>query len=310
MSILIAAGFALPLPAGASVNVVTTIKPVHALVAAVMKGVGQPYLIVKGGSSPHTYALRPSDAAALQGAAVVFWVGPSLETFLETGLPKLGASARIVELGTATGIVRRTYRRGADWHDDHDHGSGGHGSGGHEAEEHTHDPHVWLDPVNAEAIVLAAARALAAADPGRRDLYNANAAATVERLRQLKSDLERRLAALRGRNFFVFHDAYVHLEDRFRIPAAGAISLGNARAPGARHLRKLRKRIAQRKIACVFSEPQFEPKLVRTLIAGTSVRTGTLDPLGADLPAGPDLYFTLMARNAAALEACLGDNRT
>jgi zinc transport system substrate-binding protein len=294
------------LTAHAEVRVVTTLKPLHALVAGVVGERGRPHLIMQGMASPHEYALRPSDAAALQHARVVFWIGPQLETFLAKSLGRIGAGARIVALGDAAGIRQLGFRQDVDWsagtrtgnkNATHHHRNGGH----HGAR----DPHIWLDPDNAKVIVKTVARAMADVDPAGAGYYDRNAERMVERLDRLKDELARRLKAVRGRRYVVFHDAYQHFESRFGLPASAAISLGDGRLPGARRIAEIRKLIAARQVVCVFTEPQFTPKLVEAIVRGTGVRTGVLDPIGAALPAGPDLYFALLRNNAKALEDCL-----
>lgn len=292
------------LPAAAEApKVVASIKPIHSLIAAVMQGVGEPQLIVKGAASPHTYALKPSDARALQDARLVFWVGPELEGFLAKPLKANAAKARAVGLMGTTGLTLVETREGGAWEDD-DHGHA-HGHA-HEHDDHDeHDTHIWLDPRNARRIVAVAAEELAKADPANAAAYNANAVAYTARLDALDAEIERTLAPVRERPFVVFHDAYHYLENRYGLNAAGAITVNPERRPSAKRLKEIRAKIAGLDAACVFAEPQFEPALVDTIVEGTRARKGVLDPEGADIPDGPDLYPTLMRRNAAALAACL-----
>ena len=291
-----------PSPAGARApDVVVSIKPIHSLVASVMAGVGEPQLIVAGGSSPHVYNLKPSDARKLEKAQLVFWVGPILEGFLEKPLASLADKADIVELDRSPSVALLPARRGGDWeaHEDED--------------EHTHaasaaeqDGHLWLDPENAKAIVQIAEAKLAALDPANAARYASNAAALAQRLEALDAGLRRRLAPVRGRPFVVFHDAYHYLERRYGLKAIGSITINPEHLPGAQRIQAIHTKVAALGAACVFSEPQFEPRLVETVIEGTQARTGALDPEGASLHAGPELYFTLMDGLADGLATCLG----
>ncbi|WP_224405044.1 metal ABC transporter solute-binding protein, Zn/Mn family [Afifella sp. IM 167] len=293
--------------AAAAPDVVASIKPIHSLVAAVMKDVGTPKLLVEGAASPHTYALRPSGAAALQEADVVFWVGPEIETFLAGPLETLASGAEAVELGEAPGVTYLALREGGTF-EHHDHGE--HEGAAHEHEEHEEgetDAHVWLDPANAEAMVREIAATLAEADPANAETYNANAAAVEGRLEALTKELAADLEAVKGKPFIVFHDAFHYLENRFGLEAAGSITVSPEVSPGAQRIREIRQKIQSLGAACVFAEPQFTPKVIGTVTEGTGARSGTLDPLGADLADGPDLYFTLMRRNAEALKACLAN---
>lgn len=303
----------------AELRVVASIKPVHSLVASVMEGVGEPALLVGGAGSPHTHALKPSQAALLEDADIVFWIGPGLEAFLEKPLETIAAKGTAVELFDAGGLVRLPYREGAAFEthadDAHDHDEkAGHGKGdGHAGEEaHGHgeagmDTHVWLDPVNAKAMVYEIARRLVEADPDNAPAYEANAERTLKRLDTLIADVKALVVPVSDRPFVVFHDAYHYFENRFGLEAAGAITLSPDHAPGAERIAGIHGRIGELAAVCVFSEPQFEPKLVETVIEGTKARIGVLDPLGASLPAGPDLYFTVIGNMAKALHDCLAN---
>jgi zinc transport system substrate-binding protein len=327
-------------PAGADeIEVVASIKPVHSLVAGVMQGVGEPVLLVKGASSPHSYQLRPSEARALDQARVVFWIGEGLETFLVKPLAALSSDAAIVALSEATGVELLAAREGGMWqahehagdeHADAPHPEDrGHGdehadqaraqdqehlgesqaAGREEDEEHApgrFDLHLWLDPHNAQAMVGAIVAALSAADPDNAAAYESNGDRLRGELQDLDASIGTRLQPVRDRPFVVFHDAYHYFEDRYRLNALGSISVDPGRRPGARRLGEIRERLEELDAACVFAEPQFEPTLVDTVIEGTGARKGVLDPLGADLDAGPDQYFRLIDRLANSLLDCLG----
>jgi zinc transport system substrate-binding protein len=281
----------------------------------VMEGAGTPQLLIKGaGGSAHTYSLRPSDARMLSKADLIIRVSPRLEGFLDKPLASLSEASRLVTLADAPGMELLPMRAGGlfDAHSHAGHGSGahkgGHGDGESEA-AHRHDehnPHLWLSPENAAAIADHLASVLASKRPAQAALFKANAAKLKEKLAALGIRLKAELTPLRGRQFIVFHDAYHYFEDAFGVQATGSIAISPERQPGAARLQQLRARIGSLDSGCVFSEPQFEPKLVSMLIAGTGVKAGSLDPLGADLAEGPQQYFQLMENLAAHLKACLG----
>ncbi|MEO5374349.1 MAG: zinc ABC transporter substrate-binding protein [Alphaproteobacteria bacterium] len=283
---------ALVSPTAMAMTVVTSIGPVHSLVSGVMEGAGTPVLLLRGGVSPHTYSLRPSDARALNEARLVFWVGPELEGFLARPLAGLGGGTTVVELMNLPGLTLHPARPVDSWEEGHDHGG--------------MDPHLWLDPDNARRIVAAAAEALAAADSGHADLYRANAGRLLERLDALDREVRDLLTPVRERGFIVFHDAYQYLERRYGLRAVGAVTVSPERPPGARRLSDLRRRLMTSGIVCVFQEPQFPPKLFQTLTEGTPARTGILDPNGAAVASGSDQYFEMMRSNARSLRTCLG----
>lgn len=271
-------------------QVLATIPPVHSLVAGVMEGIGAPVLLLRGSFSPHSYALRPSDAERLQSARIIFWVGPGLEGFLARPLTVLAGKARVVTLAQAPGMTLLP-ARGRD-HTAHAAGPFA-------------DPHLWLDPGNARRIVSVAAAALADEDPQNGDTYRRNAAAVTARLDSLAQRMKARFAGTAPNRFVLFHDAFQYLEQALGLSAAAYVTVTPNRPPGARRLRAIRSVVTEADAACVFSEPQFEPRLLRTLIQGTNARTGVLDALGSGLAVGPGLYFQLMEGNLKALADCL-----
>ena len=301
-------------------RVAASIAPLHSLAAMVTAGVSEPYLLVRGGASPHSYALSPSDSRSLSEAALVVWVGEGLEGFLAKPLSTLARRARTLELSENETLTHYDRRTTGVWREDdgdpahrhdHDHGHDrghAHGSQGHEHHGRV-DPHLWLHTRNAEAILLAISAALSDIDPANAAVYRANAAAGVERMRTLHDEIDAQLASVRDRPFIVFHDAWQYFEREFQLTAAGAIALDPERKPGARTLVAIRARIVEARVRCVFSEPQFSPSLVKTVIRETSARSATLDPLGADLDPGPDLYPQLMRNLAAGLSSCLRNPR-
>jgi zinc transport system substrate-binding protein len=324
---LLAAG---PLAARAEVpNVVVSIKPIHSLVAAIMQGVGEPDLIVEGAASPHTYSLKPSNAAALQDADVVFWVGHGLEAFLEKPLEALGGNATVIELDDAPGLEKLHFREGGPFeaHEDegegeegHEHAADGHDHGkeaeeahahgeeaGHEGHEHGEfDMHLWLSPDNARAIAAEAAKVLSEKDPANAEAYKANLASLNDRLAALDKEVAETVAPVKDKPFIVFHDAYQYFEHHYGVHAAGSITVSPETLPGAERLTQIRDKVKTLGATCVFAEPQFEPKLVNVVIEGTPAKSGTLDPEAATLEPGPDLYFTLMRSIATSLRDCLG----
>ena len=165
--------------------------------------------------------------------------------------------------------------------------------------------HMWLDPENAKVFVGEIEAALSAADPDNAETYAENAEALRGRLDELSAEVEAQLADVRGRGFIVFHDAYQYYENRFGVTATGSITVSPEVMPGAARIDEIRTRVRDLGVSCVFSEPQFEPRLVQVVTEGTPARAGVLDPLGADLDDGPELYFDLVRNLTTSLTECL-----
>ena len=332
------------LPAAAAPDVVTDIPPVQSLAARVMQGVGEPTSILPPGVTPHGYSMRPSEAARLQAADIVFWVGEGLTPWFEDAVESLAADAVSVELMEAPGVALLAF--GEEGHGDHDDDHGRMEKHAHEdddhKEEHAHkeegahkdehghkdehahkeedddhkdehahehhgdmDPHIWLDPANGKAMLAEMAARLAALDPANADAYRANAAAGAAEFDALAARVEALVAPVRGKAFFTAHDAYRYFEHRFEIESAGSVALSDAAPPGPARLDRIRSEMREHGALCVFIEPQLDPKLAQTAAEGSGARVAVLDPLGADLEAGPGLYPALIGNLAQSLADCL-----
>ena len=304
----------------AEIKVVTTIKPIHSLVSGVMDGVSNPALIIEGSNSPHNFSLKPSHAKMLEEADIVFWIGEDLESFMEKPLNSLAKNAVQISFMNLKSIEKLKFRDMSD-HDDHDddghkdddhddHGNDDHH--GHEDEHddsnhdgHGHgefDAHIWLDPMNAKAMVLEIAHELSELDPSNKSTYEKNAEKMISSL----DDLIDRVSTIIPKNpsFIVFHDAYQYFENRFNIKAAGALTLNPDVLPGAKQIAEIQELIEHDSVKCIFSEPQYNPKIVEMLSADMNVSTSVLDPLGAYIEVGPKMYNNLILEIASSLKDC------
>jgi zinc transport system substrate-binding protein len=294
-------------------EVVVSIKPVHSLIAGVMAGVATPELLIRKTQTPHDINLAPSDVRKLSRADRVFWIGPALESPLQKIVQTTVAESKAVALLSLPGMERLRIRESGLW-DPHGHGNNSdehaeHGAsqpedGGNENNRNV-DPHIWLSPFNASRIVRFAIADLSLVDSENADIYRRNGEAVLARIQRMDQEIGKRLFAVSEAPYIVFHDAYAYFERHYGLNAVGSLSISPERLPGVRRIQQLRARIKSLKARCVFSEPQFEPRLVPALLEGTAARSGRLDPLGADLPEGPDAYFLMMNGLADALVDCL-----
>jgi zinc transport system substrate-binding protein len=280
-------------------QVAASITPVQSLVASVMAGRGEPVLLIPPGQSEHTSTLRPSGAEALSEATLVFRIARGFETALDKPIDSLAASKSVIELARSPGIKLLPSR----------------------AVDQDHQPivaakandlflwadlHIWLDPQMAKLMVAEIVHDLSTADPAGAGVFAANGVKVSADLDALDARTRARLQPYAKVPFIVFHDAYQYFEFRYPLSQAGIVEVEPGRSPSARHLSDLRDKIVSAHAACVFAEPQFEPRLLATLTEGLKVRTGTLDPLGVDIPAGPGLYDALVDHLTTSLISCLG----
>ncbi|MDC3022519.1 zinc ABC transporter substrate-binding protein ZnuA [Candidatus Pelagibacter sp.] len=300
-------------PANAEIKVVTSIKPIHSLASYLMDGVAKPDLIVDGYASPHGFALKPTHAKMLQEADLVFWVGEDLENFLEKPLKSIAKKAEKIELMEIKGLTKLKFRE-RNIFDEHGHKEDEHGhkedEHGHKEDEHghdehahgEHDPHIWLDPLNAKIILSEMAEHLIENDKKNEAKYKANlkkAHKDLDKLtKKVKSELNKDFKSI------VFHDAYQYFEKRFGINILGAFTVNTDVMPGAEQLAEIREIIEHDKVSCIFSEPQFNPDIIKAVAKDTNVATGVIDPLGATLNPGKNLYFDLIGNMSKSFKGC------
>ena len=282
-------------------KVVVTIKPIHSLVAQVMEGVAAPELLVKGQSSPHTYALKPSESRALHTADAFFRVSDGIEPFSAKIATALPGTVSVISLLDAPGLHKLARRTGTTF--------AGHSHDGHE-DDHKDadgdvDGHVWLDPENARALARHIETTLGKRFPPFAAHFKRNREALDGKLAALDAELKAELTPLRNKPFVVYHDAFQYVEHRYALKALGAIYISQDVTPGAKRLADLRRKIAKLNAVCVFAEPQSDPRLLQAITEGSTARSGVLDAEGIGLEPGPNLYFQLMHGIAKNLRGCL-----
>ena len=291
------ASFLLIGSAQAEVKVLTSIKPLQLIAAAVQDGVAIPEVLLPPGASPHNYALRPSDVRKVQSVDLLYWIGPDMEGFLPRVL-----SSRTLPSVAVQDLPGMKLRRFAE--DSHSHAE--------DADEHDHDhrpgtldAHLWLSPVNARVIADKMAADLSAADPANAARYQSNAKAFDERLDALDQRLKQRLTSVEGKPYFVFHEAFDYFEEAYGLKHAGVFSVAAEVQPGAQHVAAMRKRLQEVGKTCVFSEPPLRPRLAETLVAGLPVKLAELDALGGYTPATAQGYEQVLEKLGNDLAGCL-----
>ena len=303
----------------ADLKVVTSIKPIHSLASYIMDGVGSPGLIVDGYNSPHSFQLKPSHAKMLEQADIIFWIGEDLENFLEKPLATIAKKAEKIELLEIKGIKKLKFRERNifeehEGHDDHgddakkeEHDDHGHDAKKEEHDDHEghghgeYDPHIWLDPINAKVILNEITEHLIENDSKNASTYKSNLAKAISEIDKLIIDVITETNT--DLSYVVFHDAYQYYENRFNVNILGAMTVNPDVMPGAEQIHEIHEVIEHDNVSCILSEPQFNPDIIKSIAKDTSVKTGVLDPLGANLKPGKDLYFDLI-RNMSASFNC------
>ncbi|NWE71242.1 zinc ABC transporter substrate-binding protein [Pseudomonas gingeri] len=284
-------------PVQAQVNVLTSIKPLQLIAAAVQDGVDTPEVLLPPGASPHNYALRPSDVRKVQSVDLLYWIGPDMESFLPRVLK--GRSLPTVAVQDLPGMKLRRFAE-----DSHSHAE--------DADEHDHDhrpgsldAHLWLSTVNARVIAARMAADLSKADPANAQRYQHNVEAFDGRLDALDARLKARLAGVAKKPYFVFHEAFDYFEDAYGLKHTGVFSVAAEVQPGAQHVAAMRTRLQEVGKTCVFSEPPLRPRLAETMVSGLPVKLAELDALGGYTPAAAHGYEQVLEKLGNDLAGCL-----
>lgn len=273
-------------------NVVVTIKPLHGLMTALMKGTDQaPVLLLPNGASPHHYSLRPSDLHELNNAEIIIRADSSLESFLDKIISSMNNPPDLISMSELPGMQRIPLRAGQA----HE----------HQTSESNNDPHAWLSPLNALTFVNRMTVLLAEEDPDNAQLYARNARELNHQLVALDQHIDAELHSVRQQPFLVIHDAYQYFEDHYGLNHAGAFALTPDQQRGLKQISELKQLIRDKNIHCIISEPQYSSRLIRTLSEGSDLRHGIADPLGNLVNRGENAYFELMLNMMDGFKKCL-----
>lgn len=288
----------------AQAAVVASIKPLGFIASAIADGVTSTEVLLPDGASEHDYALRPSDVKRLQGADLVVWVGPEMEAFMQKSVSQLSQQKQ-VQLA-ALGGVKPLLMKGSD-DDEHDHEGHDHGAQNSDEDHHhgEYNMHIWLSPEIARLSAVAIHDKLVELMPENRAKLDANLQNFESGLADADKQVGSVLAPLKGKGYFVFHDAYGYFEKHYGLTPLGHFTVNPEIQPGAQRLHEIRTQLVEHKAVCVFAEPQFRPAVINAVARGTNVRSGTLDPLGIDVSLGKDSYMQFLSGLANQYASCL-----
>ncbi|MEH0834196.1 zinc ABC transporter substrate-binding protein ZnuA [Pectobacterium cacticida] len=317
----------------ASAAIITSIRPLGFIASAIADGVTPTEVLLPDGASAHDYALRPTDVQRLQSADLVIWVGPNMENFLEKPLMAISSTKQIT-LSALPAIKAELQKEASDEHEhshdreDDDHGSAmqGHDEHEHQDDGHEHQDdehehhddehehhhgeynmHIWLSPEMAKQAAIAIHAKLLELMPQNKDKLDANLLYFTDKIAQADEKIVKMLAPVRGKGYFVFHDAYGYFEKHYGLSSLGHFTINPEIQPGAQRLHQIRTQLVEHKAVCVFAEPQFRPAVINAVAKGTDVRSGVLDPLGSNIALGRDSYANFLLQLSNQYASCLED---
>ncbi len=306
--LLSALGVSVFFPTTVHSEVVTSIKPLAFIAAAIADGVTPVDIVLPDGASEHDYALRPSDIKRIKNAELVVWTGPEMEGFMTRAVAALPAG-KSMQLAALPAVVPLLLNGGDD---DHDHtlhqvkpvSSATENSDVHHSQGE-YNMHIWMSPQIAEASAIAIHDKLLELIPNRKDQLDANLELFKARLAQTDNEIRARLAPVAHEGYFVFHDAYSYFENYFGLSPLGHFTVNPEIQPGAQRLHQIRTQLVEQKAVCVFAEPQFRPAVIDAVARGTTVRKGTLDPLGMNIRVTRESYVEFLSQLSTQYSSCL-----
>ncbi|WP_230582251.1 zinc ABC transporter substrate-binding protein ZnuA, partial [Cronobacter malonaticus] len=219
----------------AQAAVVASLKPVGFIASAIADGVTPTEVLLPDGASEHDYALRPSDVKRLQKADLVVWIGPDMEAFMDKSVKALPAQKNLAlsELASVKPLLMKGADDDDDEHDEHAHQ-------GAESDEHHHhgdyNMHIWLSPEIARASAVAIHEKLVELMPQSKAKLDANLQRFEAELARTDKQVANELAPLKGKGYFVFHDAYGYYEKHYGLTSLGHFTVNPEIQPGAQRL--------------------------------------------------------------------------
>ncbi len=277
-----------------ALNVAVTIKPLHSLVQSILGEQTHAVLIIDSSASPHDVQLKPSDIRALQRANLVFMIDRRFEGFMHRIIDSGSGKLTVIEMSEFEQLKRLPPR-------DHRHGA-------HTGQIYAQiDPHLWLNPENAKSMATIIAHQLAEIDNSNAKLYNTNLEHTLGKLDELDNALNIQLSGFSDLAFMTQHDAYQYFEERYNLKFAGAIALDSGIPASVKLALNIQKSIRAHDVRCIFREPQYSDRLVKTIAENAGIKNGILDPVGVGLTPGPELYFDLMRNLGSNFTKCFSD---
>lgn len=218
--------------------VVVSIASLQALVQGLAGDKVEIIQIIPVNMSPHAYALKPTELSKIQQADAIFWVGPQMEYFLSKLFEKPEIRAKANALIDTEGLRLWTLRQDQER------------DMLMNADKMNVDPHIWLDPINAQKMLEAITTVLVSIDPQNKAFYFEALEKRNKELETLDKKLSQQLKPIRNKPYLVFHDGYQYFEKHYGLNSAGTVLLNPEIPLSGKQLKEIHEKIQQLKISC------------------------------------------------------------
>ena len=174
-------------------------------------------------------------------------------------------------------------------------------------DEEGDNPHVWLSVTDAITQVRNIADQLKEADPTHAAAYEKNAAAYIEKLTSLKSEMHAALDTVPHKDIVTFHEAFPYFAKEFNLNIIGVVEREPGTEPTPTELQETIEQVNALPTKVLFTEPQYSPAAAETIARETGAKIYTLDPVvtGEATPAAKNAYIDTMKKNMQVLKEAL-----
>ncbi|MFL1780969.1 Zinc ABC transporter substrate-binding protein [Candidatus Hepatincolaceae symbiont of Richtersius coronifer] len=292
-----------------SLKVQASISPIYSLVAMITKGIIAPGIILDSITSPHHMELTYKQISKIKSADILFVVSKNLES----GIVKIAQDNKIhlIVLEDSEKLVLYPFNN-ESFNKPQKLNSPNHNNHSHNHNDNPLDYHYWLDPHNAKILLSNIAKHLSTLDPTNAPLYNKNLVFYQEKLDALDKDIKKILDFNNKNSAFkalFYHNAWQYYVKRYNISFYATIATEDDHhhldtSLSTRDILQLTDYVKNNKINCIFTEKQFEDKVLTKFAQKNQILTATLDPLGYKDAHPEDIYFDVMKKNTQIIKNC------
>lgn len=271
----------------AKIRILATIYPITDMVRQIGGDRVECTTILPPAANPHTFEPTAQQVAQFSRAQLIFKIGLGFEYWSDRLLPARTTSRHIVVLSEGITPLDDPFH-----HHDDDH-----------APDHNANPHIWLDPVNAQAMCRHITNALSAYDPSHRADYEKNFVSYEKKLKDLDRKINESLAPLPNKKYVTFHPTWGYFDRRYGTECVGVIELSTGKESTPMNIKNVIDAINRFHISGVFVEPQFNHKIANLIAQQTGTRIILLDSIGNPTSPSTNTYLNLMYSDVAAIMA-------
>ena len=292
--------------ASSKLHVLSTIKPIQALVIAIAGDKVESTQLIPDYASPHNYTFKPSDIARIKQADVIFRIDEHFEILLNQAFKNKSANTPLISLADneALPLLKQMGKHHHAVKPENDDSADSHTEKGHKAHQQV-DLHIWTSPQNMKVLANIIATTLSQRDIKNKSFYEKNLAQFNIQLAITSHEIQNQLLNIKHQPYIVFHNSWQYFSHQLGLQKPIIIDFHEGISAGIKSIKSIREKISQSGIHCLLADPSIKPERVKTITEGQSINTGFIDILGADLPLDNNTAIALLKNISGEVSACL-----